>query len=141
MFVLPKLRKAFTPAGLPLNRGVSINNLPIGILSKRNTITTHMNLTNQKSFAGLQNQNIFHGSMGTLRNNLRRHSIFSSQPTHCQMYIPAPVPLRRKTVNLFVLNLIICDLMIVFWCSWVLINKLYYSMLRKIIDQKYFCSL
>ena len=28
MFVLPKLRKAFTPAGLPLN-AISINNLPI----------------------------------------------------------------------------------------------------------------
>ena len=121
MFVLPKLRKAFTPAGLPLN-AISINNLPISQVqfSKRNTITTHMNLTYQKKLSGLPNQNIIHGSLSTVRNNIiRRHSIFSGAQNQCQVYAPAPSPLHRKTVNLFILNLIICDLMIVFWCSWV----------------------
>ena len=107
MFVLPKLRKAFTPPGLTTT-GISLHNLP-----KRSSMTIQAtNLMRQKSLTTQTKQ-----TTNGCSSNLRRQSCVSINQTLIP-YIP-PTPSHRKTVNLFILNLIICDLMIVFWCSWV----------------------
>jgi hypothetical protein len=145
MFVLPKLRQAFSPS-VHFN-AASLQTFSINKFSKRAASTTNMTNLNGSQTQILQYQNnIIQNEIVKAINtpkisSPRRYSSGFSSNINQNNLFPAPTVSYKKSVNLFILNLIICDLMIVFWCSWVLINKLYYSMLRKIIDQKYFCSL
>ena len=125
MFVLPKLRKAFSPPTLHLN-GMNLQNFALNKYSKRAISTTNVSNidTSQKQFLPQQNNSTSNEIVKNINtppriSSSRRHSSCISNNINQNNLFPAPTVSYKKTVNLFILNLIICDLMIVFWCSWV----------------------
>ena len=126
MFLLPRIRQPYTT--WCQKNGVSmqnIKNLQNKNPSKMNKITTSINKRFQKSYN--QNQNATRttflqvSSSRAKTDDQRQFSCAYGNQTQNPVYIPVRIPQHRKTVNLFILNLIICDLMIVFWCSWVIL--------------------
>jgi hypothetical protein len=115
MFILPKLRKTFSQPNYQPTAFKQIH-LPIkNIVASKNfhshQVTTHMNLTNNKFLIT---------SQSNLNSNQASNKRKSCSIVEISKHPYAPKsPYYRKTVNLFILNLLICDLMIVVWCSWV----------------------
>ena len=112
MFVLPKLRKALTQHSLHVSNLENLNQIP-----KKTTSTINLNLANQRLDVNKQGKNTSTSLKDTHNPLIKRSSYIS---TNQNLLFPAPTVSYKKTVNLFVLNLIICDLMIVIWCSWVI---------------------